>query len=107
MIRNPSLLLLDEPTSGLDSHTAFKTTKLIKAEARRGMTMLATIHMPSSQIFLNFDRVIILADGYTIYNGPPKYVVDYFSAKDIYFPLYSNPADFLLKLASVPYLVKE
>jgi hypothetical protein len=51
--------------------------------------------------------VIILADGYTIYNGPPKYVVDYFSAKDIYFPLYSNPADFLLKLASVPYLVKD
>ena len=69
--------------------------------------MLATIHMPSSQIFLNFDRVIILADGFTIYNGPPRKVVDYFAEKDIYFPLYSNPADFLLKLACVPYLVKE
>ena len=45
------------------------------------MTMLATIHMPSSEVFLNFDRVIVLADGFTIYNGPPRKVVDYFKEK--------------------------
>jgi len=48
LITNPSLMLLDEPTSGLDSHTAFQIAKLLKQEAERGMTILATIHQPSS-----------------------------------------------------------
>ena len=70
LITNPSLLLLDEPTSGLDSHTSLKIAKMIKQEASRGLTILATIHQPSSQIFYTFDRIILLADGFTIYNGP-------------------------------------
>jgi ABC-type multidrug transport system ATPase subunit len=70
LITNPSLLLLDEPTSGLDSHTALSIAKLIKQEAKRGMSMLATIHLPSSEIFHTFDRVIILTEGKAIYNGP-------------------------------------
>ena len=44
MITKPSLLLLDEPTSGLDSTTALKICKLLRAQAERGMTVLATIH---------------------------------------------------------------
>lgn len=49
MLADPSLLLLDEPTSGLDSFTALKIVKLMKTLARkRGLTILATIHQPSS-----------------------------------------------------------
>jgi ABC-type multidrug transport system ATPase subunit len=44
LITNPSMLILDEPTSGLDSHTAFNIIKMLKQEAERGMTVLATIH---------------------------------------------------------------
>lgn len=44
LISEPSVLMLDEPTSGLDSHTALKIARLLKQEARRGMTVLATIH---------------------------------------------------------------
>ena len=44
LITEPSVLLLDEPTSGLDSHTALKITQLLKQEAKRGMTVMATIH---------------------------------------------------------------
>lgn len=44
IITNPSLLILDEPTSGLDSSTALKIIKLMKQEAKRGMTILCTIH---------------------------------------------------------------
>eukprot|EP00350_Pseudokeronopsis_sp_OXSARD2_P002966 CAMPEP_0170554922 /NCGR_PEP_ID=MMETSP0211-20121228/12796_1 /TAXON_ID=311385 /ORGANISM="Pseudokeronopsis sp., Strain OXSARD2" /LENGTH=136 /DNA_ID=CAMNT_0010864363 /DNA_START=513 /DNA_END=923 /DNA_ORIENTATION=+ len=70
LITNPSLLLLDEPTSGLDSNTALQIVRLLKSEANRGMGVLATIHSPSSQIFEIFDRVILLSDGFTIFNGP-------------------------------------
>ena len=44
MVTNPSLLLLDEPTSGLDSFTALSIVKLLKQEARRGLSIMATIH---------------------------------------------------------------
>jgi ABC-type multidrug transport system ATPase subunit len=44
LITNPSMLILDEPTSGLDSHTAYNIIKMLKLEANRGMTVLATIH---------------------------------------------------------------
>lgn len=44
LITNPSLLFLDEPTSGLDSFTALSIIELLKKEAERGMTIIATIH---------------------------------------------------------------
>ena len=47
-ITNPSLLLLDEPTSGLDSHNALEVINIMKSESRKKMTILATIHTPSS-----------------------------------------------------------
>jgi ABC-type multidrug transport system ATPase subunit len=47
------------------------------------MTILATIHTPSSEIFHTFDRVILLANGYTIYNGKTADVMSFFEAQGI------------------------
>ena len=44
LITEPSLLLLDEPTSGLDASTARRIIEVLQKEARRGMTIMATIH---------------------------------------------------------------
>ena len=44
IITNPALLLLDEPTSGLDASTALRIIKLLRKEASRGVSVLATIH---------------------------------------------------------------
>jgi ABC-type multidrug transport system ATPase subunit len=38
------VILLDEPTSGLDSSTALKIVQLLKKEAKRGKTVIPTIH---------------------------------------------------------------
>ena len=78
MITEPSLILLDEPTSGLDSHTSTQICQLLRTESYRGQTVVATIHQPSAEIFMMFDRVMFLADGYTIYSGPPEKCFDYF-----------------------------
>ena len=78
LITEPSILLLDEPTSGLDSSTSKRIIKLLRKEAQRGMTVLATIHQPSADIFLMFDKVIVLSEGHTIYSGPPVKVRPYF-----------------------------
>lgn len=44
LITNPSLILLDEPTSGLDSFKAVQIVKLLKNLARKGKTVISTIH---------------------------------------------------------------
>jgi ABC-type multidrug transport system ATPase subunit len=49
LITNPNLLFLDEPTSGLDSNTAQRIIEMLKKECKNyNITMIATIHQPSS-----------------------------------------------------------
>ena len=66
------------------------------------MAVLATIHQPSAELFMCFDRVISLSEGYTIYNGPPRKITDYFSQFGLKVTRYSNPADKLSSIASEP-----
>lgn len=102
LVGDPAVLLLDEPTSGLDSETALNLCRLLKREARGGLSILATIHSPSADIFHTFDRVIVLADGYTIYNGATKDVVKWLNGFGYAQGQYVNPADTLLKVAHWP-----
>ena len=107
LITEPAIILLDEPTSGLDSQSAKRVIKQLRLEAQRGLSVLATIHQPSSEIFMSFDRVIVLAEGRTIYSGRPEDVRKYFDGRDQSTgqPLigqFCNPADKLISIASFP-----
>ena len=52
------VLFLDEPTSGLDAASAVEIATLLTSLARhRNLLVVASIHQPSSRVFLNFDRV--------------------------------------------------
>lgn len=59
LIARPSILILDEPTSGLDSVSAAKVVQVLRdlAHGDHGVvqktTIIATIHQPSSQIFVS------------------------------------------------------
>ena len=86
LITEPSLLMFDEPTSGLDSHTSEKICKLMRSEADRGASIISTIHQPSGTIFQLFDRIILLSEGYLIYNGPPDRASLYLSQFDMHIP---------------------
>ena len=44
LITDPSLILLDEPTSGLDSFKALQIVKVLRRQARKGKTVISTIH---------------------------------------------------------------
>jgi len=107
LITDPQIILLDEPTSGLDSFTAVKIVKVLQKLARdQGKTIISTIHQPSSESFLNFDRLILMSDGHIVYQGPAQE-----SAK--YFNLYQegakffNPADKYMQILSVNYPKKK
>lgn len=104
LITDPQLLLLDEPTSGLDSYKALSIVKLLKNLARkRGKTVISTIHQPSSEAFAMFDRLILMCDGYIVYQGLAKYSSQYFKSIGWEVPIHTNPADYYMDVLSISY----
>ena len=103
MITDPRLILLDEPTSGLDSFTTVKIVKVLQKLARkRNKTIVSTIHQPSSEAYSYCDRLILLADGHVVYQGPGSEVVDHFKLKDKG-AKNCNPCDWFMRELSVNY----
>ena len=65
------LLFLDEPTSGLDSAASFHVmNRIADLAVREGMTIIAVVHQPCSEVFELFHGLCLLASGQTIYFGP-------------------------------------
>ena len=103
MITNPKVIILDEPTSGLDSTSAYRVMKLMQKEARSGKIVIATIHMPSSETFLLFDKVMLLSEGHCIYHGGVKEIPSYFDKNfSAHFKAFTNPCDFIINIAHNP-----
>jgi ABC-type multidrug transport system ATPase subunit len=74
ILTRPELLFLDEPTSGLDSAASYHVmSRIAKLARREGMTVVAAIHQPSSEVFELFHGLCLLAYGKTVYFGPAKY----------------------------------
>lgn len=98
LVHAPSLLILDEPTSGLDSSSARQVVLNLQARARRGTTVICTIHQPRSSVLRLFGQVYILTRGATVYSGPQGRLVAYLQSLGHTCPQYENPADFALDI---------
>ena len=81
-IREPSIFFIDEPTSGLSSNDAEKLIDLLKTQTLQGALMIVNIHQPSSDIYKQFDKIIILDQGgYVIFVGNPLDATTYFKTE--------------------------
>jgi len=69
LVGSPSLLLLDEPTTGLDAAAALAVTRRLASLARRGHTVIATIHQPREGVWRAFGKTVLLSEGRQIYGG--------------------------------------
>ncbi|MFB6082787.1 MAG: ATP-binding cassette domain-containing protein [Halorientalis sp.] len=68
-------LLLDEPTASLDVNHQVETLSLVSELAASGKAALAAIH--DLDLAARFcDRIVLLADGRVLANGPPAEVLD-------------------------------
>nr|WP_277883632.1 amino acid ABC transporter ATP-binding protein [Arthrobacter sulfonylureivorans] len=70
----PQLMLFDEPTSALDPELVGEVLKVMKDLANSGMTMVVVTHE------MHFardvaDRVVFMADGYVVEQGPAREVI--------------------------------
>jgi ABC-type multidrug transport system ATPase subunit len=101
LITTPSILFLDEPTSGLDSFTSYQVMELLNQQAVKGRTVVSTIHQPSSDIFMKFDKLLLLCDGHVMFHGPSSEAVQYFSHRGLDCPPLSNPADYFMEILHI------
>ncbi|KAL4891743.1 hypothetical protein BDV59DRAFT_181660 [Aspergillus ambiguus] len=99
LVTSPSILFLDEPTSGLDAFNAFNVVECLVTLAKTyNRTVVFTIHQPRSNIVALFDRLVLLAQGRTVYSGPFSTCQDFFDASGYSCPPGFNIADYLVDL---------
>lgn len=94
----PMAIFLDEPTSGLDATSASSIMRLLKAVSKLGVTVIAIVHQPREKIFYEFDQLLLLASGRSVYSGATEGVHSYFESMGFVFPQRANPADTLMDI---------
>ncbi len=72
---NPKVILFDEPTSALDPELTGEILKVIRDLAAKEMTMVIVTHEIEFAKNVS-DRIIFMADGYIIEEGPAEEVID-------------------------------
>jgi ABC-type multidrug transport system ATPase subunit/ABC-type polysaccharide/polyol phosphate export permease len=97
----PSVLILDEPTSGLDSFMAKSVMNLLKEVKNFGVTVIASIHQPSFDMFAGFDRLVLMQEGRIVYQGKTSDCVGYFDQAGFPIPKQVNPPEFFMKLLRI------
>ena len=80
--------------------TSFIIVKELKRLAKaEGKTVIMTIHQPNADIFALFDRLLLMAEGRLIYQGPSADATKYFADNfDLQCPEFYNPADYLISV---------
>ncbi|XP_014679027.1 PREDICTED: ATP-binding cassette sub-family G member 2-like, partial [Priapulus caudatus] len=96
LIISPTVLFLDEPTTGLDANTANTVMLILANLAKKGRTIIFSIHQPRYSIYRLFDDMTLLAKGEVAYHGPTSSALAYFEALGYICDLHNNPPDFFL-----------
>lgn len=95
LISEKKLIFLDEPTTGLDAATSVSFINTIQNLVREyNLSVIMSIHQPRSSILEQFDKILLLSQGMTIYFGTLKEILDHFEESGYKCPYDENPADF-------------
>lgn len=95
------ILLMDEISTGLDSSTTYQIVKCIGNFVREmEATVLMALLQPPPETFELFDDILLLSDGYLVYQGPREGVLDFFNTLGFQLPPRKGIADFLQEVRS-------
>ncbi|XP_070153101.1 protein white-like [Polyergus mexicanus] len=101
VLTDPPLMFCDEPTSGLDSFMAHQVISILKALAASGKTIVATLHQPSSELFVLFDKILLMAEGRVAFMGTAVQACSFFKTLGAACPSNYNPADYFVQMLAV------
>ncbi|CAM0943176.1 unnamed protein product [Alopecurus aequalis] len=102
MLTGPaSALFLDEISTGLDSSSTFQIVKHVKQLVHvMNATVMISLLQPPPETFNLFDDIIMLAEGYIVYHGPRKNILEFFENSYFRCPERKGVADFLQEVTS-------
>jgi ABC-type multidrug transport system ATPase subunit len=103
LLSEPSILLLDEPTSGLDSASTYNVMKFVSRLCKENMTVVCTIHQPSSLVYNMFTNVVILTAGQTVFFGPRVDMMPHFASLGYACPEHEDPAEHFISIANTDF----
>jgi len=72
----PRLLLLDEPTAGMGDRETYDIARLIRRLHRQGGQTIMLIEHDMRVVFNLADRIMVLAEGRPLADGPPKVIAE-------------------------------
>ncbi|XP_024168667.1 pleiotropic drug resistance protein 1 isoform X2 [Rosa chinensis] len=95
------VLLMDEISNGLDSSTTLQIVKSLQQYVHilNGTALIALLQ-PAPETYDLFDDIILLSDGYIVYQGPRENVLEFFEYMGFKCPERKGVADFLQEVTS-------
>lgn len=96
LVGKPDILILDEPTSGLDSVSAYYVMLMLKKLTSEGVTVICTLHQPSSQIYEMLDKITFISKGNACFHGTLEQAEAFFASIGKVVPSHFNPSDYYL-----------
>ena len=98
---NGKIVCYDNSTRGLDSASTLSFIKSLKTQSKASdTTSVVAIYQCSQDAYDLFDNVIVLDEGYQLYNGPSNKAKDYFIKMGYVCPERQTTADFLTAVTS-------
>ena len=98
---NGKIVCYDNSSRGLDSASTLSFIKCLKtASIANDTTAVVAIYQCSQEAYDLFDNVIVLDNGYQLYNGPAKKAKQYFIDMGYVCPERQTTADFLTAVTS-------
>jgi ABC-type multidrug transport system ATPase subunit len=89
-------LFMDEISTGLDSSTTFQIVNSLKQYVHiLDGTAVISLLQPAPETYDLFDDIILLSDGYIVYQGPRPQVIEFFESMGFKCPDRKGVADFL------------
>ncbi|KAE8039264.1 hypothetical protein FH972_011692 [Carpinus fangiana] len=94
-------LFMDEISTGLDSSTTYQIVKCVRNFVHQmEATVLMALLQPAPETFELFDDLVLLSEGYIVYQGPRVEVLDFFETLGFRLPPRKGVADFLQEVTS-------
>ncbi|XP_020424974.1 pleiotropic drug resistance protein 1 [Prunus persica] len=95
------VLFMDEISTGLDSSTTFQIVNSLRQYVHiLNGTALISLLQPAPETYALFDDIILLSDGYIVYQGPCENVLEFFEYMGFKCPERKGIADFLQEVTS-------
>ncbi|KAF5453196.1 hypothetical protein F2P56_028115, partial [Juglans regia] len=101
MVGPAKALFMDEISTGLDSSTTFQIVNSLRQYVHiLDGTAVISLLQPAPETYNLFDDIILLSDGYIVYQGPRENVLEFFESMGFKCPDRKGVADFLQEVTS-------